>query len=169
MNFYDMFGNFKPVTNNYNLENFASSDTCIINPSDGETCGDLITQIERLKTMVSTGKISDNVQITNFVDKIKALVTSDQEIVAFNSLLQTNVQNMSGMSLGGNLAISGVMKAKKYYLSDGTTVKSIIEPEMAVPLDKNGNVILKTNSFVSIESRNPKVILKSNNSDKLHY
>ena len=167
MNFYDMFGNFKPVTNNYNLENFASSDTCIINPSDGETCGDLVTQIERLKTMVSTGKISDNVKITNFVDKIKALVTSDQEIVAFNSLLQTNVKNMSGMSLGGNLAISGVMKAKKYYLSDGTTVKSIIEPEMAVPLDKNGNVILKTNSFVSIESRNPKVILKSNNSDTI--
>ena len=167
MNFYDMFGNFKPVTNNYSLENFASSDTCIINPSDGETCGDLITQIERLKTMVSTGKISDNVQLTNFVDKIRELVTSDQEIVAFNSLLQTNVQNMSGMSLGGNLAISGVMKAKKYYLSDGTTVKSIIEPEMAVPLDKNGNVILKTNSFVSIESRNPKVILKSNNSDTI--
>lgn len=167
MNFYDMFGNFKPVTNNYNLENFASSDTCIINPSDGETCGNLITQIERLKTLVSTGKISDNVQITNFVDKIKALVTSDQEIVAFNSLLQTNVKNMSGMSLGGNLAISGVMKAKKYYLSDGTTVKSIIEPEMAVPLDKNGNVILKTNSFVSIESSNPKVILKSNNSDTI--
>ena len=78
MNFYDMYGNFKPVTNNYNLENFASSDTCIINPSDGETCGDLITQIERLKTMVSTGKISDNVQITNFVDKIRELVTSDQ-------------------------------------------------------------------------------------------
>ena len=148
MDFYNIFGNFQP---NKNIEKFSDELTeCYVAPSNGEACGDLITQLQRLKTLISNKKISGNDFDVAMV-KLKSLKSSmsSQELVLYNDIKTLKVET-SGLNMGGNLNFSGSVKAKKFFLDDGTELKTVTEKKLAVPL-KNGNIKLNAKNFIHMK------------------
>ena len=148
MDFYNIFGNFQP---NKNIEKFSDELTgCYVAPTNGEACGDLITQLQRLKTLIANKGISGN-DFDNAMTKLRSLKPSmsSEELVLFNEIKALKVET-SGLNMGGNLNFSGSVKAKKFYLEDGTELDSVIEKKLAVPLEK-GNIKLNAKNFIHMK------------------
>lgn len=148
MDFYNIFGNFQQ---NKNIEKFSDELTeCYVDPTNGEACGNLITQLQRLKTLITNKNISGN-DFDNIMIKLKSLKSSmnSQELVLFNEIKELKVET-SGLNMGGNLNFSGSVKAKKFYLEDGTELKTVVENKLAVPLVK-GNIKLNAKNFIHMK------------------
>jgi len=107
----------------------------------------LLEEIKELKIQIETGKLTKE-QIITEVEKLNSLKankdTSNIVKNAIESLVKNTVSKVDGIKLEGNMELSGIMKSKGFYLTDGTKVNEVtrIVNKLTVPLDKEGNLAI---------------------------
>ena len=107
----------------------------------------LLEEIKELKIQIETGKLTKE-QIITEVEKLNSLKankdTSNIVKNAIESLVKNTVSKVDGIKLEGNMELSGIMKSKGFYLTDGTKVNQVtrIVNKLTVPLDKEGNIAI---------------------------
>ena len=107
-----------------------------------------LNRLSEFRKNLEEGKISKE----EAEKRIKSLkeISRDKEAPmvikkAISNFLRETRRKRNGLRLDGNLELSGIMKSKGYYLTDGTPIKEIIREKnkLAVPIDKEGNISLK--------------------------
>jgi hypothetical protein len=90
----------------------------------------------------------------NDLYRLKKLSNAEEK--ALRELEKTTISKVNGIGLRGNLELGGIIRAKGFYLQDGSKVNEIIRNKklLAVPLDKTGNITLrpKKEGKVNVES-----------------
>ena len=131
--FYNAFGKFVSMST---IEGFAV---------DIKKDDEILKEIDQLKLKIESGKITKE-QIITEIEKLNSLKENKDTSVAVKNAIELLVKNsiskIDGIKFTGNMELSGVMKSKGYYLSDGTKVNEVtrVINKLAVPLDKDGHL-----------------------------
>jgi len=131
--FYNAFGKFVSMST---IEGFAV---------DIKKDDEILKEIDQLKLKIESGKITKE-QIITEIEKLNSLKENKDTSVAVKNAIELLVKNsiskIDGIKFTGNMELSGVMKSKGYYLSDGTKVNEVtrVINKFAVPLDKDGHL-----------------------------
>ena len=134
--FYNAFGNFVSMST---IEGFAV---------DTKKDDEILKEIDQLKLNIESGKITKE-QIITEIEKLNSLKENkDTSVVVKNAielLVKNTVSKVDGIRFEGNMELSGIMKSRGYYLSDGTKVNEVtrVIDKLAVPLDKDGHVSIQ--------------------------
>ena len=134
--FYNAFGNFVSMST---IEGFAV---------DTKKDDEILKEIDQLKLNIESGQITKE-QIITEIEKLNSLKenkdTSDAVKNAIELLVKNTVSKVDGIRFEGNMELSGIMKSRGYYLSDGTKVNEVtrVIDKLAVPLDKDGHVSIQ--------------------------
>ena len=141
-NFYNIFGDY--VTNEDKVEHFANEKK----EEKKETFVKSTDRIQELSSLLKSGEIKEE-EIKNEIAELKKLdkegKLSETDKKLFNDVVKTSIRLSDGLNLIGNLELGGMIKAKGFYLMDGTKVKEIVKEKdkLAVPVDSQGNINLK--------------------------
>ena len=134
--FYNAFGNFVSMST---IEGFAV---------DTKKDDEILKEIDQLKLNIESGKITKE-QIITEIEKLNSLKENkDTSVVVKNAielLVKNTVSKVDGIRFEGNMELSGIMKSRGYYLSDGTKVNEVtrVIDKLAVPLDKDGHISIQ--------------------------
>jgi hypothetical protein len=136
-NFYNVFGQF---VSTQMIETFVSQDDKIDNTK-------ILNNIKVLKVQIENGTITKE-QIITEIEKLNSLKmnkdTSDEVKNAIELLVKDTVSKVDGIKLEGNMELTGVMKSRGFYLTDGTKVNEVtrVVDKLAIPLDKEGHLTI---------------------------
>ena len=136
-NFYNVFGQF---VSTQTIETFVSKDDKIDNTK-------ILNNIKVLKVQIENGTITKE-QIITEIEKLNSLKlnkdTSDEVKNAIESLVKNTVSKVDGIRLAGNMELTGIMKSRGFYLTDGTKVNEVtrVVDKLALPLDKDGHLTI---------------------------
>lgn len=145
MKYFNIFGDYIDDTPKSIIENFADSN----NKEESES---LLDKINNITEKINVGIISSNDAekfLIEYKDMEKTKKLNNDEIKAVSELEKAFAQKIKGLNLVGNLQLGGFVKAKGYYLEDGTKLNEIKKEIMAIPFDENKNIDIK-----SIEDKN---------------
>ena len=148
----------KFYSNNFQeiVESFSEQKKELTNLSTDEIKNHLDNLINKVKN-----KELSKSDLHNHIEKLRDLKnkkeTSDEIKTHINKFIYESRKHAGGMKLQGNLELGGVMTSKGYYLTDGTKINEIekIVDKLAVPIDKEGNINLKSkgNKKINIRGR----------------
>ena len=131
--FYNAFGKFVSMST---IEGFAV---------DMKKDDRILKEIDQLKLKIESGKITKE-QIITEIEKLNILKENkDTSAIVKNAielLVKNSISKVDGIKFTGNMELTGIMKSKGYYLSDGTKVNEVtrVINKLAVPLDKDGHL-----------------------------
>ena len=132
-NFYNVFGQF---VSTQTIETFVSKDDKIDNTK-------ILNNIKVLKVQIETGSLTKEQVITE-IEKLNSLKmnkdTSDEVKNAIELLVKDTVSKVDGIKLEGNMELTGVVKSRGFYLTDGTKVNEV--DKLAIPIDKEGHLTI---------------------------
>merc|ERR1711968_392545 len=142
--FYNAFG--KLITSD-SIEHFAQEEEERQEEERQEKEMSMLAKIKLFKAKLESGRITQNEikeKMVRFKKLLKEEKLSDEEKKALEDLIKNTVRKVDGINLIGNLDLGGIIKARGFYLQDGTKVKEIIRnrEKLAVPLVKKGNVVI---------------------------
>ena len=138
--FYNAFGQFVSTQTIETFVNQADDKIQIDNTK-------ILNNIKVLKVQIETGTLTKEQVITE-IEKLNSLKknkdTSDEVKNAIELLVKDTVSKVDGIRLEGNMEISGVMKSRGFYLTDGTKIDEVtrVVNKLAVPFDKEGNLAI---------------------------
>ena len=144
--FYNVFGQLKY------FETFDDKDIekelDIKNSKKKELKISLLEEIKLFRKKLENGTITKN-EVMLKMDRYNELYRADKltnpEINALKNLESTTRSKMNGIGLRGNLDLGGIIRAKGFYLQDGTKLNEVtkVEKKLAIPIDKKGNISFK--------------------------
>merc|ERR1711871_730631 len=107
----------------------------------------MLAKIKLFKAKLESGRITQNEikeKMVRFKKLLKEEKLSDEEKKALEDIIKNTVRKVDGINLVGNLDLGGIIKARGFYLQDGSKVKEVVKTKdkLAVPLDKDRNVVI---------------------------
>lgn len=148
--FYNIFGNYI----NNKIETFADTNDCLIELElkNGEDCGDLKNQINKIYQMVDSGTLRDKKRIREILLKFSKLKNSmdGETLIIYENLFNLKVKNNDDMTVVGDFNLEGDLKAKNYYKDSDNNIGSLIDPKFLEPQNKKGDLILKSKQFIDL-------------------
>ena len=148
--FYNIFGNYI----NNKIETFADTNDCLIELElkNGEDCGDLKNQINKIYQMVDSGTLRDEKRIREILLKFSKLKNSmdGETLIIYENLFNLKVKNNDDMTVVGDFNLEGDLKAKNYYKDSDSNIGSLIDPKFLEPQNKQGDLILKSKQFIDL-------------------
>ena len=151
--FYNVFGQLVS-TNDY--EHFSDTNTL-----SSLTKDQLKDYINNFKQKVEQGILSKE-KVVQDMKELREISNKKETPEDIKKLItevgKTTIRQVDGLRLEGNLEVGGVMKSKGFYLQDGTKINEVtkVVNKLAVPIDKQGNLNLKTegNKKVNVNNLN---------------
>ena len=133
MKYYNIFGEY---INTNTIETFAETKK--------ETNMDKLNDaIEKINAGILSNEQAEKI-LLEFKELEKDNKLNNDEKNTLTSLEKAFAQKVKGLGLMGNLQLGGYVKAKGYYLEDGTKIKEFKKEILAVPYDENKNIDIKS-------------------------
>mgnify|MGYP000135569107 CR=1 FL=1 len=143
MKYFNIFGDYIDDSIPSTIETFADTN------QESEST---LERINSIIEKINVGVISNNDAekfLLEFKDMEKSKKLNSDETKAVAELEKVFAQKVKGINLVGNLQLGGYVKAKGYYLEDGTKINQITKEIKAIPYDDDKNIDIQ-----SIENKN---------------